>query len=407
MTPMYVTTPVGRRTVPLAVLKHQFKSRPDVSSSVDKWKIYRALCEAKPKFGLTDRALAILNALVSFYPKGELSAGETLVVFPSNAQLALRAHGMSEQTIRRHVALLVNLGFIKRKDSPNGKRYAHKDRQGVVSDAFGFDLTPLLVRATEIENTAAEVQAARLAFQRCREQISICRRDIAKLIETARVNGIPGDWDRLFNAFRDVVDSVPRSPTQADLDLALTSLLAIHQSVSKQLERLREFENESANGPQIERHIQDSKPESYIEPAERSGSATPEAGTQYSSPHRHAGVRAHPSQPTIPLDLVLKTCPDIRNFAPNGIVRGWDDLIHASLVVRQMLGITPSAIASAHFIMGKQATAIVIACLLQKITSITSPGGYLRQLVRKCEAGSFSPVAMIQALARESVRSKS
>ncbi|MBO9134918.1 replication initiation protein RepC, partial [Rhizobium sp. B209b/85] len=51
--------------------------------------------------GLSDRALAVLNALLSFYPGNELSAKHGLAVFPSNAQLSIRAHGIAPATLRR------------------------------------------------------------------------------------------------------------------------------------------------------------------------------------------------------------------------------------------------------------------------------------------------------------------
>lgn len=98
-----VTTPFERRPMTLGMFSSQVASRRiEPEKSVDKWKLYRALCEARPLLGVSDRALAVMNALLSFYPKEGLSEENGLVVFPSNAQLSLRAHGMAEQTIRRH-----------------------------------------------------------------------------------------------------------------------------------------------------------------------------------------------------------------------------------------------------------------------------------------------------------------
>jgi len=106
-----ITTPFGRRTMTYAMLADQMTAAEiDEDASVDKWKIYQALCEARPRLGITDRALAVLSALISFYPKAELAAGDSLIVFPSNAQLSRRANGMAEQTIRRHLAVLVSAG---------------------------------------------------------------------------------------------------------------------------------------------------------------------------------------------------------------------------------------------------------------------------------------------------------
>ena len=83
-----VTTPFGRRTMSLGLFARQVASRKiEPGKSIDKWKLYRALCEAKPLLGVTDRALAVLNALLSFYPHNELSEENGLVVFLSNAQL--------------------------------------------------------------------------------------------------------------------------------------------------------------------------------------------------------------------------------------------------------------------------------------------------------------------------------
>ena len=96
----------------------------------------------RPAIGVSERALAVLDALLSFHPETALS-GEGLIVFPSNQQLALRAHGMPPATLRRHLAALVDCGLIIRRDSPNGKRFARKGQGGAIEMAFGFDLSPL------------------------------------------------------------------------------------------------------------------------------------------------------------------------------------------------------------------------------------------------------------------------
>jgi DNA-binding transcriptional ArsR family regulator len=60
----------------------------------------------------------------------------------SNAQLSVRAHGISGTTLRRHLGALVDAGLIVRKDSANGKRYARKDKLGEIEDTYGLDLSP-------------------------------------------------------------------------------------------------------------------------------------------------------------------------------------------------------------------------------------------------------------------------
>ncbi len=133
------STPFGSRRMTLALLASQRNTRQiKAGSTVDKWQLHRWLCEAKSVFGLNDRSLAVLSALLSFYPETELNEQGGLIVFPSNKQLALRAHGMADATLRRHLSALIDAGLIIRQDSPNGKRYARRAKGGEVQIAFGF-----------------------------------------------------------------------------------------------------------------------------------------------------------------------------------------------------------------------------------------------------------------------------
>ena len=185
------TTPFGRRSLTLAHVATQAiaKARPP-EKAVHKWHVFRAICAAKARIGVSERALGVLNALLSFHPETVLQ-GESLIVFPSNAQLALRAHGMAPATLRRHLAALVDCGLIIRRDSPNGKRYARKGQGGAIELAFGFDLGPLVARADEIEAWAEEVRAEERALKLVRERITLCRRDIAKMIATGIEENVP------------------------------------------------------------------------------------------------------------------------------------------------------------------------------------------------------------------------
>ena len=190
MQPHISTTPFGRRSLTLAHVASQAmaKTRPP-EKAVHKWQVFRAICSARSRLGVSERALSVLNALLSFHPETVLT-GEGLIVFPSNQQLSLRAHGMAPATLRRHLAVLVDGGFIVRRDSPNGKRYARKGRAGELELAFGFDLSPLVVRAEEFEALAEDVRAEERALKLAKERITLCRRDIAKMIATGVEEGV-------------------------------------------------------------------------------------------------------------------------------------------------------------------------------------------------------------------------
>jgi replication initiation protein RepC len=389
-----VTTPFGRRPMTLGMLAHQARAQaitPD--KTADKWKLFRALCEARPKLGLTDRALALLNALLSFHPKAELSAADGLVVFPSNAQLSLRSNGMAEATIRRHLAALVEAGLISRKDSANGKRYARRDGEGTLNEAFGFSLAPLLARAEEIEAIAAAVVSERLALQRLKERLTIARRDAAKLIETALEEGVGGDWEALSLKLRTILAGLKRKPEPRDVAETLEAVEALRDEIAKRLENLANVPNISGNPVQIERHIQNSNTDSSAE----SEPLFEEEQGEKPAPERK-GWREPPK--TFPLALVLSACPDISDYGPGGRVQSWRDLMAAAVVVRATLGISPSAYQSACEVMGPENAAVAVACILERANEINSAGGYLRDLTRRAERDEFSIGPMLMAALR-------
>jgi replication initiation protein RepC len=368
----------------------------DPNQSVDKWKLFRALCEARGAIGVSDRALAVLNGLLSFYPKNEISEENGMVVFPSNVQLSLRTHGMAGTTLRRHLAALVDAGLIIRKDSPNGKRYARKGGGGEISEAYGFSLAPLVARAIEIEQLAADVARERLELKRLKERLSICRRDIAKLIETALEEGLPGDWTEMQLQLRAITISLGRSPRTEELQDALADLEVFRDQIANILKSKVKTKNMDANDAQSGRHIHNSNPnhQSELEPSsEKEPGANSAAGPQ-------PGTTPLKS---FPLAMVLQACPEIAVYGPAGSVSSWRDLMAAAVVVRSMLGVSPSAYQRASEVMGPENAATVIACILERAGHINSAGAYLRDLTAKAEHGEFSLGPMLMALMRANI----
>lgn len=149
---LHISTSFERRLLTAAQIDAQMNTAACLGdATVNKWAVFRHIVQAKDWIGVSDRSLSVLNALLSFPLETALMPGGSLVVFPFNMQLAFRAHEMAEPILRRHLAALVEAGMVIRRDSPNGKRYARKGQGGVVAQAFGFDLTPIVARAAELE----------------------------------------------------------------------------------------------------------------------------------------------------------------------------------------------------------------------------------------------------------------
>lgn len=119
----------------------------------------------RKELGLTSNDVTVLTALISFLPRDRhTSDGETppklTVVFPSNASLSERANGIDERTLRRCLGRLDAAGLIDRKNSANGKRFPLR-YGGIIRDAFGIDLNPLIQNHDALAAKASKVAAER------------------------------------------------------------------------------------------------------------------------------------------------------------------------------------------------------------------------------------------------------
>ena len=390
------TTPFGRRSMTLGMISSQVTAKAmPAGVSVHKWHVFQNIKETRMALGATDRALAILDALLSFHPDTALYGDSALVVWPSNEQLIRRANGMSPATLRRHLANLVDCVLVIRRDSPNGKRFARKGQGGEVEQAYGFDLSPIVARAEEFKELAEAVRAEAKAYRLVRERLTICRRDIVKMIETGIEEGVPANWDRVQQTYQSIVCQIPRTAPRQVLEAIAADLDDLWSQVRDALESFVKTKNLNANESQIERHIQSSKPDSkseseigFREKNEASGSAEPD------------NIRSLPKR-ELPLSMVMDACPNLAWLLKGGgEIRHWRDFLAAAEVARPTLGISPSAWEEARVAMGETQAAIAIAAIYQRVDQINSAGGYLRNLTDKAKAGKFSVWPMVMALLR-------
>lgn len=386
-----VTTPFGQRSMSLALVRRQAAINVEPGKTVDKWKIKRDASAAMELLGLQSNSLAVLDALLSFYPENDLRQDAQLVVFPSNLQLSLRAHGMAGSTLRRHLGALVEAGLIIRRDSANGKRFARKNDSGEVESAFGFDLSPLLARAEEIAMMAQDVAAARSKFRKAKENLTICRRDVRKLISTAIEEDVEGDWAAIEDLYINLIGSLPRNPTIEEVEGVLDGMELLKEEVVNRLISKEKSNFMGGNDAQIERHIQNSKTQLHIE-FEPSSENEQEVKVELI---RRASTN---SLKAFPLGLVLKACPQIVDYSSGAGIAGWRDLMTAAVLARSMLGISPSAYQDACETMGAENAAVAVACILERANMIKSPGGYLRDLTQRTQRGEFSLGPMLMAL---------
>lgn len=158
--------------------------------SVTRRDLLTAVKNSSQSYGLTPSSILVLDTLLSFLPSRDrdtgienaLSSDDLLVVYPSNKSICERANRMSDRVLRRHIAKLCEIGFIARKDSATGKRFPLRFG-GVVRDAFGFDLSPLLRIYPELVAEAARLELQASELRSMRSKALAIRADLLRASE--------------------------------------------------------------------------------------------------------------------------------------------------------------------------------------------------------------------------------
>ena len=385
----------------------QYLEMPAPPNGVNKWEVLRELSTARVAFGLSDRDMAVLQALLSFHPETILGGNSAdIVVHPSNRSICERLNGMPCSTMRRHLGHLVDAGVILRRDSPNGKRYAR--HAGDEKIAFGFDLTPLLVRHGEFCDAAETIRAEQDRYRRLREAVSLMRRDLAGLVEYgADVRPDLAIWKALG-------DLAVWASKMLRRKLSIEAIEGMQDEMGQALDTARNVLEPSnttimnTNESDIEQHYQNSNTNSHDSELREENAKAASVGPIIDlSPVEDAEAEMDdtplPYQdsrlPNIPLGLVLSVCSEFQTYA-DGPIRHWHDLVRVADAIRPMMGISPSAWEDAKLAMGPEEASVVIVAMLERFNEIKSPGGYLRHLAAKAADGTFSCGPMIMALMR-------
>ena len=160
----HITAPLGSRPI---------EALPTTHSQPDRFSLIEVVRKASTALGLKPPIIATLDALLSCLPPKRSHN----FVFASNATIAFKRNGISDRTIRRHVALLAEAGLLFRSDSPNRKRFSKSDLSTGSVLRFGFDLTPLFKSYEQVCAMAEDCtnRASHISFLRTKVRCAIAR----------------------------------------------------------------------------------------------------------------------------------------------------------------------------------------------------------------------------------------
>ena len=210
-----VNQPTGWRKATAGLAVAEQHAQAGERSTVPKSQAFVAVKRVGAHIGLKAGDVLLLDTLGAFTQAQDWEEGQRPIVWASNAYL-MEQTGFSLSALKRHARRLAEIGVIAFKDSPNGKRWGHRDADGRIIEAYGFDLSPLSARAEEFEQLHAELQAERELCQRLKRQITVARRMIRARIEAALSSALGGPWTQLSSLFEDLLDRLPRRNTASE-----------------------------------------------------------------------------------------------------------------------------------------------------------------------------------------------
>lgn len=378
--------------------------------------------------GLQAQDLLLLDTFAAFTQPQDWEQGRRPIVWTSNNFL-MEQTGFSLSTLRRHVRRLAELGLIWIKDSPNGKRYGHRDEDGVIVEAYGFDLAPLAARAEEFEALYVQLKQEREFCASLRNVVTITRRVIRAKIDKALEGGLRGPWKELEEEFAVLLQGLPKRTTTAN---KLLDIVDWFKTFKDRVEAAFEAAFDWPEESDAETSNSEASSASNVVPINVNMTPTgvsdgthilttkqpdPVNSNRFEKKHA-AGVEPEKPRPErvgrpeevdldiqwsthtnkrtseVDIPMLMATCPHFAEMARavgGGYIRNWNELHRAAGQIRGIAGISEDAWNLSQKALGPAVASAAIALIFDKHTTgeVKSPGGYLRGMVEKARAGEL------------------
>lgn len=343
------------------------------NQTVEKGRAIVALKRVGPHIGLNAADILLFDVLFAFTKPQDWESGQSAIVWASNAYLMDRT-GFSLSALKRHARKLARAGIVSFRDSPNGKRWGRRDSAGYITEAYGFDLSPLAASVERLEALHAERQAERAQLQSIKRQITITRRKIRAKFDEVLMENIHAPCLKLLAVFDRIQGMLGRGKHTA---LRLKRVLTLLDLLSARLDIAPTTDREQAklNPKEVKSdpHIQATKKKQINSNI----------------------LKKHDHDDTSPISVkVLKqACPEFVGWS-NALkqpLNSWPDLYRAVHSLKPMMGLQDCiwALACAELGNTRAAAAFVLVFEKHALGKIKSPNGYLRGMIRKARVGAL------------------
>jgi len=339
---------------------------PTTHSQPDRFSLIEVVRKASTALGLKAPIIATLDALLSCLPPKRSHN----FVFASNATIAFKRNGISDRTIRRHVAQLAEAGLLIRSDSPNRKRFSKSDMSTGSVLRFGFDLSPLFKSYDQICGMAEDCakQASHISYLQTKVRCAIAR--------TIELDGLSIDAENALRALR-------RKLSAEELCSILDDLVSVeeNQGMDCSAEMSIDTEMSATDGQNVRHH--------HISKKELIDSDVAEK-TEYPHLQHHQ----------ISIGSLVGACKEAASYLQHP-AESLSDVIGHARTLAPMMGIDSTTYRAAEDRLGELRTAVTVWGLLQMQGRIRQLGAYFRAITTGKRSAAFDPWAMINTLVKQ------
>jgi replication initiation protein RepC len=352
-----------------------------------------AFQEAEPYLGLPTHAYKLISWLVKQTQPQDWEEGSRPIAWPS-ARRQQEFLALSPARVKSLNRILFEAGIFVLRDNEQGKRYGHRDPVSKrLTEAYGFDLSPLAQRYDEFVGLAAAAKVERERMKALRRRVTLARRAVRQTGEALAAGGnLPASWASLAADVAALVKAARQAQRSEELALVAKAL-----------------ENRKAEAEQWLRDVPvpmktdptglENKPHTTNTNLTENPYQDTVVASEGSSSAVQSGSYPSPSVTSAPVERVFRLkAEQMIDLAPKlarCILREnptWTDIVEAAATyLRPELGVSASLWGEACRIMGRDTAAMALAIVSTKQDGHfrSGPGGYFAGMVRKAQKGEL------------------
>ena len=365
-----------------------------------------AFKRAAPHLGINSRIVHLLDLLFAWTKPQDWEERRQPIVWPKNETLA-EAMGIEIRQLQNLMKQAVALRLVSHVDSPNGHRGGVRESDGHIRWAYGIDLRPIGTRMAEFAKAAEEGLAERRLRDDLRRRLTIARKSIAQLAQTAIDNGFGGcDWLAEVETARMAAEHVQGSRELGRLSAVVEQIelrkRKVHVAFAAAMALSDEAQQQPTsvdmsvdNAPTDEADCMDYTTTTNLQTAKadiRIGLAGKSSGGELGETETTPSTRVEEDMDKygIGIDFIAKACKEITWQLDYG-QRTWAEVFAIAEDLAACNFINANTWGEACRIMGRRGAAAAMIAIAHKeyLGLVKSPGGYLRGMTKRAMIGEL------------------